>query len=87
MMRCRTRTGIMLRSPARVILHQEGNNVTSGVSSSSSTMSAPATPVHHGGGGGSTTTTTTTTPASSSSRLSLLDTCHRKIRLFGELVA
>ncbi|XP_033322827.1 MOB kinase activator 2 isoform X1 [Megalopta genalis] len=43
--------------------------------STSSTLSAPPTPVHHGAG------------SAASSRLSLLDTCHRKIRFFGELVA
>lgn len=45
--------------------------------STSSTLSAPPTPVHHGAASSSTV----------SSRLSLLDTCHRKIRFFGELVA
>ncbi|KAK9305190.1 hypothetical protein QLX08_003705 [Tetragonisca angustula] len=45
--------------------------------STSSTLSAPPTPVHHGAATSSTV----------SSRLSLLDTCHRKIRFFGELVA
>ncbi|KAG7197924.1 hypothetical protein KM043_016161 [Ampulex compressa] len=66
-------TTTMLRSPARaaVTVLQDSS------ASTSSTVSAPPTPVHHGAGSSS----------SVSSRLSLLDTCHRKIRFFGELVA
>ncbi|XP_043267618.1 MOB kinase activator-like 2 isoform X2 [Venturia canescens] len=65
----------MLRSPARgavALLHDL---------SSSTTASAPTTPVHHSSSGNSSGS------GSASSRLSLLDTCHRKIRFFGELVA
>ncbi|XP_048511468.1 MOB kinase activator-like 2 isoform X3 [Athalia rosae] len=45
-----------------------------------SSASAPATPVHNSSSSANSATNV-------SSRLSLLDTCHRKIRLFGELVA
>ncbi|KAL7294775.1 hypothetical protein TKK_0011710 [Trichogramma kaykai] len=60
--------------------------ILSSHSSSSSSASAPATPVHghhphhqHAASGCS--------GSGGSSRLSLLDTCHRKIRAFSELVA
>ena len=62
----------MLRSPARVVLQDSS-------ASTSSTLSAPPTPVHH--------QAASNTSSTVSSRLSLLDTCHRKIRFFGELVA
>ncbi|XP_003424657.1 MOB kinase activator-like 2 isoform X2 [Nasonia vitripennis] len=44
--------------------------------------SAPTTPVHHATSSGSTSASNAV-----HSRLSLLDTCHRKIRFFSELVA
>ncbi|XP_039313386.1 MOB kinase activator-like 2 isoform X1 [Solenopsis invicta] len=84
----------MLRSPARgaITVLREPSSASASVSaaaaaaavaSSATTVSAPPTPVHHGGAGAGAGSSS----SASSSRLSLLDTCHRKIRLFGELVA
>ncbi|KAG5345080.1 MOB2 kinase, partial [Acromyrmex charruanus] len=83
----------MLRSPARgaiTVLREPSASASvsaaaaaAAVASSATTVSAPPTPVHHGGAG----TGAGSSSSASSSRLSLLDTCHRKIRLFGELVA
>ncbi|XP_046488382.1 MOB kinase activator-like 2 isoform X1 [Neodiprion pinetum] len=70
-----THTPIMMRSPAR--------GAVALTETTTSSASAPVTPVHNSSSSSSSATGGTNV----SSRLSLFDTCHRKIRLFGELVA